>query len=263
MLRAGTAGHIWSARGHTATRNNGHRPHGIIQLVTHPHICASCGQPAHVPALGLPTIAPGEPPSSDAQCRNAQCRNAWCAASGRPLQSVYWTGEYDGALRRAVVAYKYAGDMRWARTFGSLLLSFLQDNQTWFDEFGVVCPVPAYCGPGRRRSFAHMDLVAAELSSQSRGQWPMEPLVRKVVETPAMCLRPQLERRRLAYSAMRASLRADPVACAGRRVVLVDDVCVSGQTMLSVAAALRAGGAAEVVGLVLARARWRDSPVAR
>ncbi|HET9059020.1 MAG TPA: phosphoribosyltransferase family protein [Acidimicrobiales bacterium] len=236
--------------------------------MTHPHICASCGQPAHVPALGLPTIAPGEPPSSDAQCRNAQCRNAqcrnaWCAASGRPLQSVYWTGEYDGALRRAVVAYKYAGDMRWARTFGSLLLSFLQDNQTWFDEFGVVCPVPAYCGPGRRRSFAHMDLVAAELSSQSRGQWPMEPLVRKVVETPAMCLRPQLERRRLAYSAMRASLRADPVACAGRRVVLVDDVCVSGQTMLSVAAALRAGGAAEVVGLVLARARWRDSPVAR
>jgi competence protein ComFC len=47
---------------------------------------------------------------------------------------------------------------------------------------------------------------------------------------------------------------------AGRRVVLVDDVCASGETLLAVAKVLRSAGAEEVAGLVLARASWRCPP---
>lgn len=199
-------------------------------------VCASCGQVLAVPG---------------------QCRNPWCSADNRPLRAVYWAARYEGALRRAVIAYKYGYDMRWARTFASLLLGFLREHATWFEELSVVCPVPAFAGSAARRRFGHMELVAAELASQSGGEWPVERLVAKVAETPPMCAKPQLERRRLAQMVVRSAYRAVPELCTGRRVLLVDDVCVSGQTMLAVADALATAGASEVVGLVVARARWR------
>ncbi len=49
----------------------------------------------------------------------------------------------------------------------------------------------------------------------------------------------------------------DPGAVEGRRILLVDDVCASGYTLLTVARALRRAGADEVAALVLARASWR------
>jgi predicted amidophosphoribosyltransferase len=49
----------------------------------------------------------------------------------------------------------------------------------------------------------------------------------------------------------------DPSSVEGRRVLVVDDVCVSGATLLAVSRALRQAGAEEVCALVLARASWR------
>jgi predicted amidophosphoribosyltransferase len=178
--------------------------------------------------------------------------------AGRPLSAVYWLGRYEGALRRAIVAYKYGRDLRWATVFGRMLARFLASRASWFEDFGVVCPVPSFCGPGARRPWAHVELFCAELGQVAGTEWPVEQLVVKQAETLPMSGRARPERSAIASGPLAGALRVAPGAVvAGRRVLLVDDVCASGETLLAVAAVLVRAGAFEVAGLVLARASWR------
>jgi predicted amidophosphoribosyltransferase len=138
----------------------------------------------------------------------------------------------------------------------------LARHATWFEEYGVLCPVPSFLGPGARRSWGHVELVCAELGRLAGGEWPVEALVGKTLETEPMSARAHPVRCEIADRLLsRALALPDVAAVEGRRIVLVDDVCASGQTLLAVARALREGGAAEVAGLVLARAAWRHRRV--
>lgn len=186
------------------------------------------------------------------------CRNFWCAAPGRPLESVFAVGNYEGALRKAIVAYKYRWDLRWARPFGGLLSGFLARHATWFEEYEVMCPVPQFAGPGARRPWQHVGLVCAEASRLSGGAWPAESLVDKVVETGVMSTKSHTARRELAGKSLTRAFRVvDRAGVQGSRILLVDDVCASGYTLLTVARVLKRAGAEDVTAVVLARARWR------
>ena len=210
-------------------------------------LCGACGQVAVARSSALH----GGP--------FPMCRNSWCSRPGRALQAVYWAGTYDGALRRAVLSYKYHADLRWARVFARMLLGFLDRHATWLEEYAVVCPVPAYTGAGARREWGHVELMCAELSSLAGGQWPVEHLVSKVAETEPMSATSQSERRRIATQSLPRSFVPVPGALIeGRKIMVVDDVCASGETLLAVAGALGRAGADEVAGLVLARAAFRS-----
>jgi predicted amidophosphoribosyltransferase len=87
----------------------------------------------------------------------------------------------------------------------------------------------------------------------------VERLVRKVAETEPMSATSQPERRRIAGESLSRSLVIAPGASTvGRKILVVDDVCASGQTLLAMARVLQAAGADEVAGLVLARALFRS-----
>jgi predicted amidophosphoribosyltransferase len=196
----------------------------------------------------------------DVVARQLRCRNSWCLAPGRPLQAVFSVGNYEGALKRAILTYKYAADLRWARLFGGLLHRFLVRHANWFDEYAVVCPVPSFLGPGGRRSWGHVELFCAELGCLAAGEWPVERLVTKVAETEPMSAKAQPVRRRIAQRLLsEAFVVPEAGGVAGRRVLVIDDVCASGETLLAVAGKLQKAGAAEVAGLVLARASLRPS----
>jgi len=214
-------------------------------------LCAFCGQRARS-ALEAPH-----------EVSHPACGNDWCGAADRPLGPVFAVGGYQGSLRKAVVAYKYTADLRWAPVFGALLHKFLVGHAAWFEELGPLCPVPAFSGPGARRPWGPVELVCSELDAlNSRalgaGAWPVEHLVAKSRETPQLSAQARSSRARIARGPLAgAFVVPKPQDVAGRRVVVVDDVCASGQTLLAVARALRRAGACEVVGLVLARAAWR------
>lgn len=226
-------------------------PEEPCPAATYHRLCTVCGQPASgATAPGRGPVAPGP-----------TCRNSWCATTGCPLESIYAVGNYEGALRKAIVSYKYGGDLRWARTFGTLLHGFLRRHSTWFEEYGVVCPVPAFPGPGAHRPWGHVELMCAELAWSAGGEWPVESLVAKVAETEPMSAKARSERRLIARQLeSEAFVVPVPADVDGRRVLVVDDVCASGETLLSAGGALRRAGAAEVTALVLARARWRPFP---
>ena len=229
------------------------------------YLCSACGQPpvrtgpSAGPSGGPPAGLPSGVAAAGASRPEWRCRNLWCAAADRSLEAVFAVGNYEGALRKAIVAYKYRWDLRWARPFGALLYAFLTRHATWFEEYAVICPVPQFMGPGARRPWGHVGLVCAEVSRLAGGGWPVEDLVAKVFETDVMSTKPGSGRRELARKCLRrAFIVSDARAVVGRRILLVDDVCASGYTLLTVARALRRAGADEVTALVLARARWRD-----
>jgi predicted amidophosphoribosyltransferase len=213
-------------------------------------VCSACGQRAAAPA-GVPTAVP-------------VCRNWWCSMPGRPLAGVYYVGNYNGGLRKAIVSYKYGADLRWARPFGSLLYGFLARHAAWFEEYAVICPVPSYLGPRARRAWGHVELMCAELGSLAGPEWPVQQLVGKTVDTEPMSAKSQPVRRRIARTDLSGAFVATQTSVVeGRRVLVIDDVCASGETLLAVAGALRNAGALEVAGLVLARACWHPAPGAR
>lgn len=174
-------------------------------------------------------------------------------------------GVYQGALRRAIGRYKYRAERHLAPAFAGMVSQYLSSHAAWFEEFDVVTAVPAYTGPGARRSWDPVGEIVSKLASRLGPTWAVEPgLVQKVAETPGMAGLGWSDRQAVARGPLRASLVAGPSGdLAGAQVLLFDDVLTEGSTMREVAAVLRRAGASDVGALVLARPAWSPEPPRR
>lgn len=221
----------------------------------HPEVCLACfeaatgdGGPA-VPRCG----SCGHPRPG-----GSPCPLAWCSRRDRGWSVVWEVGAYEGALRRALLAYKYRGAVWWAGVFARILAGYLERNAGWFDDFDILTAVPAFEGHGARRAWDPVGRVLAEAAPLLGPGWEVHRrAVGKLGETPPFSGRDR-RARILAGAALRQALVVpDPAVVAGRRVLVLDDVLAEGGTLREVAAALRAAGAREVAGVVVARGRWK------
>lgn len=196
--------------------------------------------------------------------RGRPCSNPLCGRADRGWSTVVAVAPHAGALRRAIAAYKYRGQERWAPVLAALLAGTVLVHPTWFEELDLLVPVPAFTGPGARRPWDPVGTLFAGLVDRVGGAWDAAPgAVVKVAETAAMQGRRGRDRMRVAEGELRSALVVpDPARVAGRRVLVVDDVLTGGGTLREVALALRRAGAVEVDALVLAR-RDGVAPAAR
>jgi predicted amidophosphoribosyltransferase len=173
---------------------------------------------------------------------------------------VFAVGVHDGALRHAIVRYKYRRELRWAAAFAHLFDDYLRRNATWFEEFDLLLPAPAYTGPHPRRNWDPVGEIALRLRPLVDPLWDTAMgAVAKRAETPPMQGRSWSDRQGIASGPLRRSLVVpDPSLVAGARVLVLDDVLTEGSTLREIALVLRRAGALEVAGLVLARPGWRD-----
>lgn len=156
-----------------------------------------------------------------------------------------WTsawGHYRGSLERLLHAFKFEHHDFFDAPLAELLHESLQDR-----DFDVIVPVPMHRSKLRRRGYNQAELLARALAR--RTGTPCALLLTTRVARKTQSLLGRGERRANVAGAFAAARRA-----AGTRVLIVDDVCTTGQTIRACAEALLAAGAARVCAVAVAKA---------
>ncbi len=153
---------------------------------------------------------------------------------------------FDGAIREAVHQLKYRNVRALARPLANLLYDYLVRNPLPAD---VLVPVALHRQRLRERGYNQSGLLARELGRLAGLPVVEGCLVRQRYTAAQARTSNVAERQQNMVSAF--TCRDDCLR--GKHVLLIDDVCTSGATLDSCAAALKLGGAASVWGLTLAR----------
>ncbi|NLG26005.1 MAG: ComF family protein [Clostridiales bacterium] len=178
-------------------------------------------------------------------------RDEWRPGVG--VTATYSALRYDAVARGLIHSFKFRCERRLAGRMADEMAAL----------YRALCPSPPDClapvplsrARMRERGFNQAALLAAHLSD--RIGVPVNDCLARTRDTPRQS--------RLTGGARRENL-AGAFGCrgevAGLRVMLVDDVITSGETVRHCAIALRAAGAADVAAISLARARLPGSDAA-
>lgn len=155
--------------------------------------------------------------------------------------------EADGAMRQAILLFKYGGRPALCRPLGRLMA---EAAGGLFEprEFDLLIPVPLHPQREHARGFNQAALLAKEVGS-AWGLRVRSRLLRRVRATETQS-GGRREREENVGGAFRVA-RPDQVE--GRRLLLIDDVLTTGATVNECAKTLLAAGAAEVAVYTLAR----------
>jgi len=176
--------------------------------------------------------------------RGPECRS--CAEHPTALTRLRSVYRYEGGVRTLVHAFKFRGQSSLGKPLAAELTRCYADHGL---EADVIVPVPLAVARKRGRGYNQASLLAREVSRQT-GVPVSEALRRRGNATPQAQSATAEERRRNVIGAFTV---ARPGEVAGRRVLLLDDVATTGATLNACAVELLNAGAAEVVGLTLAR----------
>ncbi len=198
-----------------------------LDLFTHElAVCPKCGRPCTRTAETC-----------------GQCKEEFSLSRVRGL------GLYAPPFDKLIQAFKYSGKTKVGELLGQALAALVRQDEV-LSAANAVCPVPLHPARMRERGFNQSLLLAAAISMDS-GIPLADCLVRrKNTSTQTMKTSPEERRKNL-----ERAFRVRPEAgIAGKTVLLVDDVMTTGATLDQAARALLKGGAASVLGVVIAAA---------
>ena len=153
---------------------------------------------------------------------------------------------FDEVIRKAIHQLKYRNLKAISPCLAELLADYLRSNP--LPGEALVC-VPLHPRRLRERGYNQSSLLARELGRRIALPVIEDCLVRVKQAQPQVRAVDVEERRRNVADAF--VCRDEKVG--GKQIILIDDVCTSGATLESCAAALKSKGATSVWGLTLAR----------
>ncbi len=156
---------------------------------------------------------------------------------------------YEGAVRDALLRLKFRGADHLARPLGELLARCAAER--FAGEFDAVTWVPV--GPKRLKERGYDQ--ARLLAESACRLWETAPerLLVKMGDNPAQSGLADAAARRSNVLGMYQI--APGARVAGRRILLIDDICTTGSTLAECVRTLRRGGAERVVCAAVARTR--------
>jgi ComF family protein len=218
-----------------------------LDTPTRERVCASCW--ATVRPLAPPLCRTcGDPLPSWRTISIALERCAVCRRRATAVDVGRAAGDYEGALRQIIHAFKFDGRRSLARPLGALLLA--RCGAELLDGAACVVPVPLHPWRRLRRGFNQASDLAARLPL------PVVHALWRSRRTPPQTGLSSPARQRNVRDAFRMSpllthrMRS---LIAGSVVVLVDDVRTTGATLDACAQVLKRAGAREVRALTVAR----------
>lgn len=194
-----------------------------IKFVTSPY-CERCGRPLEFHGEACPI----------------------CRAHPLHITHIRAVAYHEGTLRQAIHALKYRHWIDLVDPLAALLQQYLVRTTPNVD---LITAVPLHTDRQRERGYNQAELLARRLAA-GVGLPYVGGLKRTRATADQIGLDVQAR-----HENVRDAFAADRGAFAGRRVLLVDDVCTTGATLDACAVALRAQGACEIYGMTVARPR--------
>lgn len=175
-----------------------------------------------------------------------RCSTVRCGADfGRCAAPLY----YEGNVRRAILDFKFKAKLGALDCFGRMMAETAAE--VYSGAFDAVTWVPVSQKRLRKRGFDQSRYLAGSMCVDWHVM-PLETLHKKVDNPPQSGIDDPAERR---ANVLDAYEPVSPEQFAGKRLLLVDDICTTGSTLAECARVLRAAGAAEVMCLTLAMVR--------
>lgn len=223
-----------------------HCPGCDERVATPAPLCATC-------AISLDELGPACPRCAEPQAAPPPTVCARCQTEAWPLENLVCPWKYGGELATALRRMKFARRPDIARDLAALYAPFFAIAVAQ-GEIDLIVPVPLHWRRLAGRGFNQADALARHGKRASEITTRIDNLVlRRTRRTPPQISLAGAERRTNLVGAFEVPARkANRVR--GKRVLIVDDVVSTGATMAAAGHALRAAGAAAVLGFAVARA---------
>lgn len=184
----------------------------------------------------------------------SECRR--CRRQPLPLAKIVAPWQYGGALAEAIVRLKFTGHPEVARALAPLIAPVLVATSIDADA-QLIIPIPLHWTRRLRRGFDQSRLLLRHACALNPPPAELGPALRRVraTEYQSRTDDPRGRFRNLAGAFQLAPRWRARVA--GARVIVFDDVVTTGATMAAAARVLRRAGAAQVIGVALARGGGR------
>jgi predicted amidophosphoribosyltransferase len=212
-------------------------------------ICISCAMTS-VPPLTGPRCQICSQELGLTGCRNPICtRPAHQRGFGTVSAVSVYTQPLDAILKR----FKYEGRSGWSWVFGRLILGWLNLNVMSATRYTLILANPSFTG---RQPYQHVEMILdAAATEDIHRRWPIHPRgLTKPVATAPSAGGSWTAKQQAAQAHANALQPAVPLT--GGRILLVDDIFTTGAQLDAIGRSLRAAGAVQVDGLVLARVPW-------
>lgn len=224
----------------------------VLLDVLFPKLCHGCGQEGTY--FCLPCQAKVAVPLARCfVCRKPQVMSrthADCRTREMTLDALMVAAEYENkAVRNLIWNLKYNYVVEIASVLAVLLADYFlaSDLAAYFQEHLIV-PVPLHKSRKRARGFNQSELLAQNLAGRL-GLSYLTPLIRHKNSKRQV----DLEKTQRFENVKNSITAGSAKELRGRKIIVVDDVATTGATLNECAKALKAAGAAEVWGLVVAR----------
>lgn len=152
--------------------------------------------------------------------------------------------EYTGSMRRAILDFKFKNCRSYAPLLADMMKEYLDSYDIW-DEFDYIIPVPLHESRLKERGYNQAELLAEHVSEYLKIPIRTDALFR-IRATKRQSSLKRIDRVLNVKGAF--DCKQD---LSGKKVLLFDDICTTGNTLISCASALKSAGTQTICALTL------------